>query len=211
MNEHQRKAWFGGARLRGELCLSFCSHRQFCTIITVIWQPVKHKTTGMQFGSTQHHITDFITVREEDWCDFCIIQPMCGNGWWSDRLEISAHPHPAISVCLPWRLAARNLGIRKLKTGDTVTNLHLLLHFKETNSEGGSGKEQWENLKGLGSVSSEVATGWLREQKPFSVVSGDLWTAAKSQYWDLGKVTVAMGWAHCQAGRFQDLQPPGNT
>lgn len=216
MNVHQRRAWFEGAGLRGELLLSFCSHCQICTTIAVIQQPLKHKTTWMQFGAMQHHITDFITVREEGWCDFCIIQPMCRPGGWSSApsaLEISALPRPVISMCLLWRPGAKNLGISNLKTSDTVTNLHSLLrlHLKETNFEGGSGKEQWENLKGLGSASSKAATGWLGEQKPFAVVSGDLWTAAKSQYWDLGKVAVAMGWAHCQGGRFQDLQPPGNT
>lgn len=129
----------------------------------------------------------------------------------SSSLEISALPHPAISICLPWRPSA--LAYSKLKANDTVTDLHLLLHLhlRETNPEGGSPKEHCENLEGLGSVSSKAGTGWLREQKSFSVVSGDLWTAAKSQHWDLSKVAVVMGWAHCQGGRFQDLQPPGNT
>lgn len=129
----------------------------------------------------------------------------------SSSLEISALPHPAISICLPWGPSA--LAYSKLKANDTVTNLHLLLHLhlRETSSEGGSPKEQWENLEGLGSVSSKAGTGWLREQKSFAVVSGDLWAAAKSQYWDLSKVAVVMGWAHCQSGRFQGLQPPRNT
>lgn len=122
-------------------------------------------------------------------------------------------PYPAMPMCLPWRQTAKNLGTSKLKTNDRAPNLHALLHLrlKEINCEGASGKEEWENHKGLESALSKSASGWLGEQKPFAMVSGDLWTAAKSQCWDLGKVTVATDWAHCQGGRFQDLQPPANT
>lgn len=109
---HQRRAGFEGAGLRGELLLSFCSCCQLCTAVTGIQQLVKHKTTWIGFGSTQHHIMDLITMREESWCAFSTVQPLCRNSCWSNhhlwRPQLSPIlPSPYIfrEDHLPWHIA----------------------------------------------------------------------------------------------------------
>lgn len=129
----------------------------------------------------------------------------------SSSLDILALPMlPSPYVCLEDHLPWHTANQREMTQSPTSTCCSISISGRPTLKvvllrNSGKTWKAWD----LCHLKQELADSESRNHLLWCLETSE--QLQKSQYWDLSKVAFVIGWAHCQGGRFQDLQPPGNT